>query len=358
MTIADNLIAPPYAAANDLGNMGWLFYRDYFNGDPKTKNRKLEAVNEPRSIPLLEGGLANTRFHLKTTYPGLLIGTGYLHEHKKEGEDDKTKNESIKIGFYFDHATGMPVVPGSSVKGALRGAFPQFTDEEAAIGFDENRVDELPAGINKAETKAALPLKKERALFVHCLLFLIEEERAALNLEELQAIHEFERETFEGRIPGKVGNEKGENFLGLYRRDLFFEAVPVAILNANNGGYKQLFGMDYITPHKHKTRPELDPFTDPTPLKFLKVMPEVVYEFRFRLQPSKVWSDGRVDADTKEHFFQNMLLLLGVGAKTNVGYGHFSDDLTLDANGGGVPAPPPPPLTPPSWQDDLGFAQK
>ena len=36
----------------------------------------------------------------------------------------------------------------------------------------------------------------------------------------------------------------------------------------------------------------------------LKVMPEVVFEFRFRLQPSKVWEG--VDAVKKQDLFQRV----------------------------------------------------
>ena len=57
------------------------------------------------------------RFRMKTTYPGLLVGTGYAHEAEK-GAD-----QCVKLGFSFDYVTGQPYVPGSSVKGMLKSCF-------------------------------------------------------------------------------------------------------------------------------------------------------------------------------------------------------------------------------------------
>ncbi len=57
-------------------------------------------------------------FDLVTTYPGLLIGAGYAHPKLKENNDD------FQLGFFFDHTTGMPIIPGSSIKGVLRSIAP------------------------------------------------------------------------------------------------------------------------------------------------------------------------------------------------------------------------------------------
>ena len=54
-------------------------------------------------------------FELKTTYPGALFGSGLAHV---VGDDHE-----IKIGFQFDYVTGLPYIPGSSVKGILRSMF-------------------------------------------------------------------------------------------------------------------------------------------------------------------------------------------------------------------------------------------
>lgn len=59
---------------------------------------------------------AKQRLYFKTTYPGLLIGTGNPHGAHQDDND-------INVGFSFDYVTGQPYIPGSSVKGALRSRF-------------------------------------------------------------------------------------------------------------------------------------------------------------------------------------------------------------------------------------------
>ncbi|MFW3342954.1 type III-B CRISPR module RAMP protein Cmr6 [Aliarcobacter butzleri] len=53
-------------------------------------------------------------FELITTYPGLLVGSGYNHPKLKDNKDD------FQLGFFFDHTTGLPIISGSSIKGLLR----------------------------------------------------------------------------------------------------------------------------------------------------------------------------------------------------------------------------------------------
>lgn len=55
------------------------------------------------------------RFELRTLSPGLLLGAGTTHELNEENE--------LKMGPRFDFATGLPIIPGSSLKGVLRSAF-------------------------------------------------------------------------------------------------------------------------------------------------------------------------------------------------------------------------------------------
>jgi CRISPR-associated protein Cmr6 len=53
----------------------------------------------------------------------------------------------------------------------------------------------------------------------------------------------------------------------------------------------------------------------------VKVLPEVQFEFAFQLKNSQVLP--ALTAANKLDLFQQILLDLGVGAKTNVGYGQF-----------------------------------
>jgi CRISPR-associated protein Cmr6 len=78
----------------------------------------------------------------------------------------------------------------------------------------------------------------------------------------------------------------------------------------NNGKF---LDSDFITPHK-------DEFKDPIPLQFLKVLPGVTFCFQFILR------DGKLEKGKKLDLFKRILLDLGIGAKTNVGYGKFEKE--------------------------------
>jgi CRISPR-associated protein Cmr6 len=86
--------------------------------------------------------------------------------------------------------------------------------------------------------------------------------------------------------------------------DVFFDAVVVASANAN------ILGDDYITPHG-------DALKNPIPLRFIKVLPNVSFRFDFELR------SGLISKSKKAKLFQDILADLGLGAKTNVGYGKF-----------------------------------
>jgi CRISPR-associated protein Cmr6 len=53
---------------------------------------------------------------METCYPGLLIGIGNAHEAERA-------DGQIQMGFTLDYVTGVPVIPGSTVKGVLRSHF-------------------------------------------------------------------------------------------------------------------------------------------------------------------------------------------------------------------------------------------
>ena len=196
--------------------------------------------------------LGKQSFSLTTTYPGLVLGTGYTHETGTEGE--------CKLGFYFDWTTGLPIIPGSSVKGVLRSAF-------KTIDF----------------IKALLTVKYE------------------INFTDGQ-IEKWEIDIF-GSPSGSDKAQKGG--------DIFHDAVIIAAPTP-------FLADDFITPHINRDNPKMSPFSNPTPLMFLKVLPNVTFQFQFDLKDS----DGLSSIEKKE-LFEEILKLLGIGAKTNVGYGQF-----------------------------------
>jgi len=169
-----------------MSNLGYLFYKDYYDGinwEDQKQNIMTEMISKKSQKIIKEScnynsydvKLGNSSFNLKTLYPGLLIGTGYHHETHNEGE--------FKLGFFFDYTTGLPSIPGSSIKGAVRSKFPGLSNiyKNEKTGYIKNIV------------------KKE----------------IDINL--------LETELFEGN-------------------DVFYDAFPIA--------NTQLLGEDYITPHK------------------------------------------------------------------------------------------------------------
>ena len=242
-------------------NIGWLFYKKmYENGDndnhiKSTMNKLLKVNATDESIK------AKQSFTLDTTYPGLLIGSGYMH--------GLSSDHDAKIGFYFDHTTGLPIIQGSSVKGMLRSCF----------GFPmENQND---------------PYTEEKHEYIKALMG-----KSDLDVKALA------HEIFEG-IDSESGKVKR-----IYERDIFYEARVV-----RTKGF--LLRDDYLAPHGD------DPLKSPKALRFVKVAPEVSFEFSFDLKDSAL-----ATADEKKKLFKKLLEEFGIGAKTNVGYGQLEVVLT------------------------------
>lgn len=97
----------------------------------------------------------------------------------------------------------------------------------------------------------------------------------------------------------------------IYKRDIFFDAV---IKKAYDN--RHLLEDDSITPHGD------NPLKEPTPITMLKIAPGCTIEFRFHLEDSKVKS-GVLEKEEKRELFKKILKTVGVGAKTNVGYGQL-----------------------------------
>lgn len=97
----------------------------------------------------------------------------------------------------------------------------------------------------------------------------------------------------------------------IYQRDIFFDAV---IVNANN--QHKILASDSITLHGE------NPLKNPTPIAFIKIAPGCTLEFRFRLCDTVVGGMKFSVAD-KLDLFKKILTTVGIGAKTNVGYGQL-----------------------------------
>jgi CRISPR-associated protein Cmr6 len=149
------------------------------------------------------------------------------------------------------------VIPGSSIKGALRSPF-----KSKAWGF----LGEL-------------------------LLRITNHEWSHTEIESL------EDEIFEGLVNGTKQSSS--------KCDVFFDAQVC-------GCKDKLYDEDNLTPHTKGI------FSEPVPLLFLKVAAGVEFSFSFTLH-----DHGKLTPDQKKELCKQLLLIRGVGAKTNVGYGYF-----------------------------------
>lgn len=295
-------------------NIGWLFYKDYYRKlkpallnakGSKIKDLKLGIedkntriagqILEQHETALLNAEIANFTFTAGTQYPGLLAGLGAQHSIGHE--------EEVKLGFSFDHTTGLPYLPASSLKGLLRSYFPSRLK---AAAQDANK----PVAERKAlEAKAA----QLQALMTKLLL-----PRTELNREQIETtLKKLEEHIFEGVLP-RQGSD-GETHESLYRRDIFFDAYPIASQYKGNGQSDQgrFVGLDAITPHGSNA------LKNPIPLRLLKVLPEVTFRFQFRLHDTEIGNLKILNAQ-KLQLFKTIIATFGIGAKTNVGYGRVN----------------------------------
>jgi len=318
-------------------NIGWLFYKAYYQNKnivwkettdkDKEKNNLIFSGNNkqifqqtlPETSPYLypkktgEGEEGFKTFDLKTTYPGLLIGTGYTHGTNLFGE--------LKIGFYFDHTTGLPIIPGSSVKGLLRSMFPMQDQQRAVQKQNQGNSLVKEQKLKEAEkcfdeSKQYDESKQQKEAFIQSLLL---EKQASIN------IYELERQIF--------GNANGDdNSRG---RDIFHDAILVKSEHPKRNGFPKgcFLADDYLTPHKNTKKDGIpDALKNPIPISLLKVLPNVTFCFQFDLKNHYLVKkeDGTYDkkdfllnAQERVDLFKKIIEYIGIGAKTNVGYGQL-----------------------------------
>lgn len=307
----------------EKSNLNYIFYKKYFseslNMYEETEQQSNENSENELENPVVkscnqkilsykynrESGLINnidkvlnnrkTYFSLKTVYPGLMIGTGYFHEAEKNND------EAIKTGFSFDYVTGEPYIPGSTVKGVLRSAFKACPEYIAAILQAEGYID----------------FEKEQ-----------------INIEEF--INQLEVKIF--------GGQHKENSEAVVGTDIFLDSCIEKAAPHNESGESDVLQIEYITPHKNlkleetentKTqeqlqksdekekiieKEELEGLVNPVPLRFLKVIPDVTFKFSFILEEVEI-QGKKINGEMKLKLFKEILKDMGIGAKTNVGFG-------------------------------------
>lgn len=204
--------------------------------------------------------------NMRVQAPGLLIGSGLAHGLPGSEED-------VKTGLQFDYTSGLPVIPGSSVKGVIRSAFPTIKE-------DKEQSNEADA---------------EKLNYIKSLIADIPE-FSSLVLEDKDIL--------------ELGNQMFNH------GDVFADALLVGYGTRmkQHGPVKQVLTEDYITPHTG------GPLAQPIPIKIVKVAPGVTFAFCFKFNVTKIGSK-EVTAEMKESLCTAILQDLGIGAKTNVGYG-------------------------------------
>lgn len=204
--------------------------------------------------------------NMRVQAPGLLIGSGLAHGLPGSEED-------VKTGLQFDYTSGLPVIPGSSVKGVIRSAF-------STIKEDKEQSNESDA---------------EKLNYIKSLISDIPE-FSALRLEDKDIL--------------ELGNQMFNH------GDVFADALVVGYGTRmkQHGTVKQVLAEDYITPHTG------GPLAQPVPIKIVKVAPGVTFAFCFKFNETKIGAKV-VSASMKKALCTAILQDLGVGAKTNVGYG-------------------------------------
>lgn len=286
-----------------MANLSWLYYKGYHNSFNDWDNRKSDKEAIKKRIEAFFSRKNEVFWNYKlppqeniggdilftTTYPGLLIGSGYTHEIGAIGES--------KIGFQLDHTTGLPIIPGSSVKGAIRSAFPQFEPHP-----------ERPWEIKEPEKTSEI--SREKANYIARLKEWQYDQPAAL----YEAVHQLEMQVFEGLDIEKSIEASKPVYQSIYKRFIFYDALPK---KAGENG--KLFGPDAITPHT------AGPLKNPIPLLFLKVLPNVTYAFRFGTISMLACYASSIDETVK--LLANVLSNTGIGAKTNVGYGALNFEI-------------------------------
>ncbi|MDP3829957.1 MAG: RAMP superfamily CRISPR-associated protein, partial [Ignavibacteriaceae bacterium] len=159
------------------------------NGKPKTNFKNNDLYNLKLDYNESEIHFGIDHFELTTIYPGLLIGSGYNHEIGNQ------ENE-LKLGFFFDYTTGLPCIPGSSVKGVLRDAC-----EKAEGEYAKSIIRELVEGIRKS--------------------ILTDEEKKLLDEKLIKVFEGGKNSPFVKMI--FVGKDALDDYIPFSKRDIFFD---------------------------------------------------------------------------------------------------------------------------------------
>lgn len=217
-------------------------------------------------------------FQAKVKYPGLVIGmSNPLMCSLKQNTNDDNQNDAFKTGFNFDYVTGLPYIPGSSIKGMLRASINKYK-EDVRNWLNEGRYS--------YDQQVKFPDDVINQLF------------GAGNDDQEKTIGKDKKNT------------------DVSKRDIFLDALIVA---GDEDG--TILKSDYITPH-----PSM--FKNPIPIRILALKPNVKLQFHFLLFNDEI---AGISKENRFELYKGLILELGIGAKTNTGYGCLTE--TRNENG-------------------------
>ena len=294
------MIMPKNYTLQNASNLGWLFYKDYYRQEPNVDFISTQGKESDTTADFFRKTnqrITDYQLNNATCYISV-NGVTYTKTTDSKGE--------FKLGFQFDYTTGLPYIPGSSIKGTLRSMFP-FSLKD------------------KGSTKRILPeYRKERMEYIRDLIIEV------TNINEISdtEIQALEYAIFTNSTPSGKTIE-----FSLEEKDVFYDAF---VADSKDG---VMLSDDYITPHGE------NPLKDPKPILFLKIRPDVTINFYFKLctthlYKEKVCSSKQIEeikkqndfsssdykmitAHQKRNLFEKILLCIGIGAKTNIGYGQL-----------------------------------
>jgi len=259
-------------------------------------------------------------FSLTTSGQGLLIGTGNGHgTGAKVKQDGKVKeSHEFKMGFYFDHSTGIPMITGHNLKGRLRSFFPIAYKKEKKDAVLKRLIEDLKDCFKNDEDD-----KLKNAPWDNNQISELQNSIFEGIGHDGKRINPLVQDAFLGTYPSK-SNSKGFSYSiskkyspeNQITGNQTFKYDHEEVIKIPEGTF--LFD-DTLAYHPH-------PLHDPNPIKFLKIIPDVEITFQFRL------NDIGLKKDKKKKLFEYLLLKYGAGAKTSSGYGQFKKQIDLNTN--------------------------
>lgn len=220
------------------------------------KDDKKKEKSDPDQEAMRAASIVS--FDLKVLFPGVYAGLGYEHGLPKQDAD-------IKNGFSFDYTTGLPYIPGSSLKGMLRSHF----------------IDHAP-------------------------------DVAQLLDVTLETLRDIEELIFGNRPPQEDGVEDAmEEQSGICT---FYDVFPVLMDTA-----APLMAEDNLAPHEEALK-------EPKLIKTVRLAPGSQLRFYFHLpdvEYGRNTNGKKINSKDICKLFQSLLVDWGIGAKTHVGYGNL-----------------------------------